>query len=97
MAGELMWKLNEADGRAVDLFLETRSAKSNGGDGIADPDAAAVSPQRLARVEGLFSIVSRMDAEDPPPDLAQRTVRRARRRAAARLIAPGEEAWASVQ
>lgn len=85
-----MCNLNEADGRAVDLFFAMRSDSERD----LHEDGSMMQAVSAAELECVAKVLSPLDAlavAEPPADLAQRTVRAARRRALrARMSAPGE-------
>lgn len=79
-------KLNEADRAAVDMMFDRLNAagingngngngKGHAGDGFVAM-TAPVDEQRLQAVERVLSMIDQMPANDPPADLATRTLQR---------------------
>ena len=62
-------RLSDEDGRAFD-YVTDRSGRFNPGPGVG--------PQRLARMEALVNLINQAPVSEPRPDLAARTVARAR-------------------
>jgi hypothetical protein len=67
-------KLNHEDGQAVDLLLDRQTASpSDSGVFVKFVD---VQPQRIQKVKHILKLLNELPVEDPPSDLAGRTVRR---------------------
>jgi hypothetical protein len=67
-------KLNHEDGQAVDLLLDRQTANpSDSGVFVKFVDA---QPQRVQKVKHILNLLKELPVEDPPSDLAGRTVRR---------------------
>jgi hypothetical protein len=80
-------RLGEADAYAVDLFLDktatvgqTMMYAAPGNDGM---------DKRVRAVESILGVLRQMPAEDPPADLAARTLQRIQQRAYQAPAVPG--------
>ncbi len=69
--GEFM-KLSDKDGRAVDLLLDRPHPSANG----AFVKSVDVQPQRVQTIQKILRLLNALPTEEPPPDLASRTLRR---------------------
>lgn len=79
-----MLRLNDKDGRAIDLLLDARRSSPANGGGNGDGDGSHSShtyatsngdfAQRLARAEQLLEVLSAMPAGEPSSSLVQRTL-----------------------
>jgi hypothetical protein len=65
-------RLSDEDRRAVDLVLDRPDGESAE---VVLPSPPP-SPQSVQSVEKILSLLQSMPANDPPPDLAARTLRR---------------------
>jgi hypothetical protein len=67
-------KLNLQDSQAVDLLLDRQAA--NPSDSGVFVKFVDVQPQRVQKVKHILNLLKELPVEDPPSDLAGRTVRR---------------------
>jgi len=67
-------KLNHEDSQAVDLLLDRQAA--NPSDSGVFVKFVDVHPQRIKKVKHILNLLNELPVEDPPADLAGRTVRR---------------------
>jgi hypothetical protein len=67
-------KLNHEDGQAVDLILDRQAASPS--DSGVFVKFADVKPERVQKVKHILNLLKELPVEDPPTDLAGRTVRR---------------------
>jgi hypothetical protein len=67
-------KLNHEDSQAVDLLLDRQAA--NLSDSGVFVKFVEVQPQRIKKVKHILNLLNELPVEDPPSDLAGRTVRR---------------------
>jgi len=74
-----MFKLNDDDGRAVDMLLDS-SASSNGNGGHAFSAAPARFRQRLETVESILNLLKEMPQSEPPKNLVAKTLQAVERR-----------------
>jgi hypothetical protein len=74
-----MFKLNDDDGRAVDMLLDS-SASSNGNGGHGFKAAPAPFRQRLETVESILNLLKEMPQTEPPKNLVAKTLQAVERR-----------------
>ncbi len=67
-------KLNREDGNAVDLLLDGQAV--NLSDSGVFVKAVEVEPQRVKTVKQILDLLKVMPADEPPADLAGRTLNR---------------------
>ncbi len=79
-------RLSDEDARAFDAMVDPES------DG--DP-GRGVGPKRMARMEALLSLIDQTPVEDPPADLAERTLSRVRQAVAQERAIENEQAPAA--
>jgi hypothetical protein len=85
-----MFKLNDEDGRAVDMLLDS-SASSNGNGGNGFSAAPAPFRERLQSVESILNLLKEMPDTEPPANLVAKTlqsIERKRPRRGAAKFAP---------
>ena len=85
-----MFKLNDEDGRAVDMLLDS-SASSNGNGGNGFSAAPAPFRERLQSVESILNLLKEMPNTEPPKNLVAKTlqsIERKRPRRGAAKFAP---------
>src|SRR5690242_13091129 len=74
---QTMSKLSDDDRRAVDLILN-RTAEVQEGKAVFAAPSQLPSQERLQAVEQVFALLENWVAEEPPADLAARTLQRIR-------------------
>lgn len=73
-------QLGDEDRRAVDMYLDQSTSRSNDADNAASSarpaPASSEFRSRLQTIERLLTTLDQLPASDPPPDLVARTLRR---------------------
>lgn len=69
-----MLKLNDDDGRAVDMLLDTSGSSNGNGNGHAFSAAPAPFRQRLDTVESILNLLKEMPTTEPPRNLVAKTL-----------------------
>ena len=75
---DAMYHLNDADGRAVDCIMHSRSSSSReSGEKVPIPQPSfELSEARLQAASAILDVISLCPAQEPPPNLIKRTMRR---------------------
>jgi hypothetical protein len=75
-------KLSDEDGRIVDLLLDHGRSEERAA--IMSIHSTNIPPPKIRTIEELLSLLHEMRAEEPPEDLATKTLRRIEEEASAK-------------